>query len=143
MQDLQSPVLGGDGAGIAQGLIQQAIHQQLSPVWEPDFSASSYGFRPGRSAHDAFVTKPVAFDTLLGVIGTQLGLEWQREAEADTVVVPAPATDLPAGPTVHGSPGAPPPDAKMEDLQMIAPMEYGDREAQPEATPGGKRERKG
>ncbi len=34
-------------------LIQQAIHQQLSPVWEPDFSEHSYGFRPGRSAHDA------------------------------------------------------------------------------------------
>lgn len=37
-------------------LIQQAIHQQLSPVWEPDFSDSSYGFRPGRSAHDAVRT---------------------------------------------------------------------------------------
>lgn len=34
-------------------LIQQAIHQQLSPVWEPEFSEHSYGFRPGRSAHDA------------------------------------------------------------------------------------------
>jgi hypothetical protein len=53
------------------------------------------------------------------------------------------AGDLPAGPTIHGLPGAPPPDAKMEELQMLAPMEYGDREAQPEATPGGKRERKG
>ena len=51
--------------------------------------------------------------------------------------------DLPAGPTIHGRPGAPPPEAKMEELQMLAPMEYGDREAQPEATPGGKRERKG
>ena len=51
--------------------------------------------------------------------------------------------DLPAGSTIHGGAGAPPPDAKMEELQMIAPMEYGDREAQPEATPGGKRERKG
>jgi hypothetical protein len=60
-------------------------------------------------------------------------------------VTPAPlvAGDLPAGPTIHGRPGAPPPDAKMEELQMLAPMEYGDREAQPEATPGGKRERKG
>lgn len=56
---------------------------------------------------------------------------------------PAAAGDLPGGPTIHGRPGAPPPDAKMEDLQMLAPMEYGDREAQPEATPGGKRERKG
>ncbi len=53
------------------------------------------------------------------------------------------AGDLPAGPTIHGRPGAPPPEAKMEDLQMLAPMEYGDREAQPEATPGAKRERKG
>lgn len=31
--------------------IQQAIHQTLSPIWEPVFSAHSYGFRPGRSAH--------------------------------------------------------------------------------------------
>ena len=53
------------------------------------------------------------------------------------------AGDLPAGPTIHGRPGGPPPEAKMEELQMLAPMEYGDREAQPEATPGGKRERKG
>jgi RNA-directed DNA polymerase len=37
-------------------LIQQAIHQQLSPVWEPDLSENSYGFRPGRSAHDAVRT---------------------------------------------------------------------------------------
>jgi len=34
-------------------LIGQAIHQKLSPVWEPDFSDHSYGFRPARSAHDA------------------------------------------------------------------------------------------
>ena len=34
-------------------VIQQAIHQQLSPVWEPEFSDHSYGFRPNRSAHDA------------------------------------------------------------------------------------------
>ncbi|MEP6782267.1 MAG: hypothetical protein ABI983_01285 [Acidobacteriota bacterium] len=51
--------------------------------------------------------------------------------------------DLPIGPTIHGAPGAPPADAKMEELQTIAPMEYGDREAQPEATPGAKRDRKG
>ena len=51
--------------------------------------------------------------------------------------------DLPAGATIHGGPGAPPPDAKMEELETIMPMEYGDREAQPEPTPGAKRERKG
>ncbi|HEC03769.1 MAG TPA: group II intron reverse transcriptase/maturase [Phycisphaerales bacterium] len=34
-------------------LIQQALHQVLQPIFEPDFSDHSYGFRPGRSAHDA------------------------------------------------------------------------------------------
>lgn len=34
-------------------LIQQAMHQVLSPIFDPAFSAASYGFRPGRSAHQA------------------------------------------------------------------------------------------
>jgi RNA-directed DNA polymerase len=34
-------------------LIQQAIHQILEPLYDPSFSSSSYGFRPGRSAHQA------------------------------------------------------------------------------------------
>jgi RNA-directed DNA polymerase len=34
-------------------LIQQAIHQELSRLYEPVFSENSYGFRPGRSAHQA------------------------------------------------------------------------------------------
>jgi group II intron reverse transcriptase/maturase len=34
-------------------LIQQALHQVLQPLFEPDFSESSYGFRPGRNAHQA------------------------------------------------------------------------------------------
>jgi RNA-directed DNA polymerase len=34
-------------------LIQQAIHQELIRYYEPIFSESSYGFRPGRSAHQA------------------------------------------------------------------------------------------
>lgn len=34
-------------------LIQQALHQMLSPRLEPSFSDHSYGFRPGRSAHQA------------------------------------------------------------------------------------------
>ncbi len=34
-------------------IIQQAVHQVLSPIFEPMFSESSYGFRPGRSALDA------------------------------------------------------------------------------------------
>lgn len=34
-------------------LIQQAIHQKLGALWEPEFSEHSYGFRPARSAHHA------------------------------------------------------------------------------------------
>lgn len=34
-------------------LIQQALYQALSPLFEKGFSENSYGFRPGRSAHDA------------------------------------------------------------------------------------------
>lgn len=34
-------------------LIQQALHQVLIPLFEPNFSESSYGFRPGRSAQQA------------------------------------------------------------------------------------------
>ena len=34
-------------------LIQQALNQVLQPLFDPEFSASSYGFRPGRSAHQA------------------------------------------------------------------------------------------
>jgi len=33
--------------------IQQAVLQVLQPQIDPSFSESSYGFRPGRRAHDA------------------------------------------------------------------------------------------
>lgn len=38
---------------VVDRLIQQAMLQMLSPIFEPGFSESSYGFRPGRSAHQA------------------------------------------------------------------------------------------
>ena len=34
-------------------LIGQAVHQVMAPAWDPTFSESSYGFRPGRSALQA------------------------------------------------------------------------------------------
>lgn len=34
-------------------LIQQAVLQVLQPIFDPTFSEHSYGFRPGRSAHQA------------------------------------------------------------------------------------------
>jgi RNA-directed DNA polymerase len=38
---------------VVDRLIQQAMHQVLMPLFDPDFSEASYGFRPGRSAHGA------------------------------------------------------------------------------------------
>ena len=38
---------------VVDRLIQQALHQILSLIFEPGFSESSYGFRPGRSAQQA------------------------------------------------------------------------------------------
>lgn len=50
-----------DGSGVRQlgiptvmdRVIQQALHQELGPVFDPIFSQYSYGFRPNRSAHQA------------------------------------------------------------------------------------------
>ena len=50
-----------DGKGMRQlgiptvvdRLIQQALHQVMTPLFDPGFSERSYGFRPGRSAHQA------------------------------------------------------------------------------------------
>ncbi len=38
---------------VVDRLIQQAVTQELTPLFEPQFSENSYGFRPGRSQHDA------------------------------------------------------------------------------------------
>ena len=38
---------------VVDRLIQQALQQVLSPLFEPNFSESSYGFRPQRSAQQA------------------------------------------------------------------------------------------
>ena len=38
---------------VVDRVVQQAISLQLTPLFEPQFHESSYGFRPGRGAHDA------------------------------------------------------------------------------------------
>jgi group II intron reverse transcriptase/maturase len=38
---------------VVDRLIQQALHQVLQPLFEPTFSEWSFGFRPGRNAHQA------------------------------------------------------------------------------------------
>jgi len=56
---VEIPKPGGQGVRmlgiptVIDRLIQQALHQVLSPLFEPNFSESSYGFRPHRSAQQA------------------------------------------------------------------------------------------
>jgi group II intron reverse transcriptase/maturase len=38
---------------VVDRLFQQALHQVLQPIFEPDFQKYSYGFRPNRNAHQA------------------------------------------------------------------------------------------
>ena len=59
VRGVKIPKPGGEGMRqlgiptVVDRLIQQAIHQVLQPIFDPEFSESSYGFRPNRSAHDA------------------------------------------------------------------------------------------
>ena len=55
-------------------LICQAIAQVLTPIFDPVFSGSSFGFRPGRSAHQAVrVARRCIAD----------GLEWVADIDLD------------------------------------------------------------
>lgn len=38
---------------VVDRMVQQGIQQVLSPIYDPTFSETSYGFRPRRSTHDA------------------------------------------------------------------------------------------
>jgi len=59
VRGVQIPKPGGKGVRqlgiptVVDRLVQQALLQVLEPIYEPTFSEGSYGFRPGRGAHDA------------------------------------------------------------------------------------------
>ena len=59
VREVMIPKPGGKGMRklgiptVVDRLIQQALHQVLSPIFDPFFSEHSYGFRPGRGAHQA------------------------------------------------------------------------------------------
>ena len=66
-----------------------------------------------------------------------------RTAAKPAGAAPAAQSDLPPGPTIHGRPGEHPPTTRGNEFEVLTPMDYGDREAQPEQTPGKKIMKKG
>src|SRR5690606_20770184 len=40
---------------VVDRVVQQGISQILTPIYEPEFSDHSYGFRPGRNAHQGLI----------------------------------------------------------------------------------------
>lgn len=59
-------------------VIQQAIAQTLTPIFDPEFSESSYGFRPGRSAHGAL--KQVCADIKAVATASQSISTWRNSS---------------------------------------------------------------
>lgn len=54
-------------------LVQDRLSQVLQAIWEPEFRECSYGFRPGRSAHDAL--------RRVAEVVTNGGTQWVVEAD--------------------------------------------------------------
>jgi group II intron reverse transcriptase/maturase len=77
---VEIPKPGGNGVrrlGVPTALdrlLQQMLHQVLSPIFDPGFSSSSYGFRPLRSAHQAVVKAKAHIDE---------GYDWMVEVDAE------------------------------------------------------------
>ena len=79
------------------------------------------------------------------VIRTREALGKQRTSAAPKAAAKKaePAGDLPAGPTLHGRPGNPPPSADMNQFRIAIPKRDDERNEAPEAGKGGAKVRKG
>jgi group II intron reverse transcriptase/maturase len=64
---------------VVDRLIQQAVYQELGPLFEPGFSANSYGFRPGKSTHQAIgAARNMVADGLRWVVDIDLASFFDR-----------------------------------------------------------------
>jgi hypothetical protein len=67
---------------VTDRVIQQAIAQVLTPIFDPTFSESSFGFRPGRNAHQA-IRQPMSECSFLGFTMVAKKIRWTDKALAD------------------------------------------------------------
>ena len=75
---------------VVDRLVQQGILQVLDPLLDPTFSESSYGFRPGRNAHQALIlrNRDPGFESLslrslfIANLGVSAGKIWDASTRA-------------------------------------------------------------
>ena len=58
---------------VVDRLAQQAVLQVLQAQWDPTFSEHSYGFRPGRSAHQAVAQAQAYIAEGYGIVVSDMG----------------------------------------------------------------------
>jgi RNA-directed DNA polymerase len=70
-------------AALEDKIVQRAVVEVLNAIYEEDFLGFSYGFRPGRSQHDAPRDKPVGrrLTDALAVGITRTRVNWVRDAD--------------------------------------------------------------
>jgi hypothetical protein len=74
---------------------------------------------------------------------TQKAKPQKADAKAAAKVAANTTSDLPAGPTLHGAPGAPPKGTDMSQFKIVIPKRGEERKDNPEAGKGGTKVRKG
>ena len=63
-------------AALEDKIVQRAVVEVLNAIYEQDFLGFSYGFRPGRSPHDALDALAGGIMTEEGELGARRGHPW-------------------------------------------------------------------
>jgi len=77
------------------------------------------------------------------VMNKTKGAAAAKTARAAAAPAQAAPGDLPAGPTLHGRPGGPPPASDMSQFKIVIPKRGDERKENPEAGKGGTKVRRG
>jgi hypothetical protein len=106
-----------------------AVIQQYAEILrkDPNYSDAAYNYEYVTRLRDALAKGPAKAPA--------------KDKKAEKAEPPS--VDLPAGPTVHGRPGAPPEGTPMSDFKTITPMRYDEREEQMDPGRGKEIRRKG
>jgi hypothetical protein len=121
-----APLVGDRKAAVER---LDAVIQQYAEILrkDPNSADAAYNYEFVAKMRDALAKAPAK------------GSPRDKKAEKAELA----SVDLPAGPTVHGRPGAPPEGTPMSDFKTITPMRYDEREEQMDPGRGKEIKRKG